>query len=222
MPSLFYMKDLIQIILCGGRSSRMGTHKGLLDRGGVPWILKHISDFQKLGGKRLIIVLGYRYEDYFACIPELEISLNCWHDSSALVGSSGLQLMVVVNENFDQGQFSSLQRGLQQATQATEEALCIGVMPVDMDMADADVFRSIIMKSKINEILVVVPIFQGKGGHPVLLNRTFALLLAKLPVDSVDSRLDRQISALGGDSVSRVEVDDPKILININTMEQCK
>lgn len=66
---------------------------------------------------------------------------------------------------------------------------------------------------------VVLPTYGGRGGHPVLLSSAMVSALIGLPVDHPDSRLDRQIHALPVDRVARVEVKDPRVLDNLNTVE---
>ena len=62
----------VLIILAGGRSSRMGSPKGLLDYHGTPWILEQISRFNCVQNAKVYIGLGYDYEKYVDVIPWLK------------------------------------------------------------------------------------------------------------------------------------------------------
>ena len=69
--------------------------------------------------------------------------------------------------------------------------------------------------------VLVIPRFEGRKGHPVLLRATFVeKLLAvgeKLGDEkSSDARLDRQIQKLSKDQVSIVDVDSPEVTMNLN------
>ena len=66
------IKDFPLILLAGGRSSRMGTPKGLLDYQGHPWLVEQLRRFKAASGKRAIIVLGFHQAPYFEQIPWLE------------------------------------------------------------------------------------------------------------------------------------------------------
>jgi molybdopterin-guanine dinucleotide biosynthesis protein A len=63
--------DYPLILLAGGRSSRMGTPKGLLDYHGHPWLVEQVKRFKAASGKQVIIVLGFHQDPYFEKIPWL-------------------------------------------------------------------------------------------------------------------------------------------------------
>ncbi|MBA4392008.1 MAG: hypothetical protein C0407_00480, partial [Desulfobacca sp.] len=63
------------ILLAGGKSSRMGTPKGLLDYQGNLWLFEQLSRFQAASGKRVVIVLGFHHDQYFEKIPWLRAAL---------------------------------------------------------------------------------------------------------------------------------------------------
>ncbi|MBI4126298.1 MAG: NTP transferase domain-containing protein, partial [Deltaproteobacteria bacterium] len=56
------------IILAAGASTRMGMPKGLIEVEGKPWIIKQLDDFAAVGGKDVVVVLGYDAEKYVECI----------------------------------------------------------------------------------------------------------------------------------------------------------
>ena len=58
----------VLIILAGGKSSRMGSPKGLLDFNNKPWILEQISHFKHVNKSKVYIGLGYDNKLYFNAI----------------------------------------------------------------------------------------------------------------------------------------------------------
>jgi len=53
------IEDFPLILLAGGRSSRMGIPKGLLDYHGHPWLLEQLRRFKAVSGKLAVVVLRY-------------------------------------------------------------------------------------------------------------------------------------------------------------------
>jgi CTP:molybdopterin cytidylyltransferase MocA len=91
------------ILLAAGRSSRMGTPKGLLDFQGRPWLSEQLQRFKAAEGRRVIIVLGFHYKQYIEGIPWLEKA------ACRPARRFGLKISMVRNPTPEQGPFSSLQ-----------------------------------------------------------------------------------------------------------------
>jgi CTP:molybdopterin cytidylyltransferase MocA len=203
--------DFPLILLAGGQSSRMGTPKGLAEYQGRPWLLEQLSRFAAASGKEVVIVLGYHQEQYLERIPWLRGA----RDEASV--QSGLAVSVVVNKTPELGQFSSLQCAI---------PLLLGkdwsgafVLPVDVPGPRREVYGRLgaALSKKVD---VVIPHYRSKGGHPVLLSRRFLARLLSLSVADDDARLDKQIRALPPDQVTKVEVSDPQVCLNINTFEE--
>lgn len=202
------MIDSTLIILSAGRSSRMGQHKALLTVGDTHLILKHISDFKKCGGQRIEIVLGHNVDDFWQTIPSLQNHVGRWEDFE------GLKLKIVINPNYDMGQFSSIQCGLKGLADISSQSIFL--MPVDMLLPCKNVLEGMFNVCK-GGVEVVIPRYNGRGGHPVLFTERFSNHLRTLCLDDSQSRLDIQIKNLKSEEVFNLDVDDQSILLNINT-----
>jgi CTP:molybdopterin cytidylyltransferase MocA len=189
------------ILLCGGKSSRMGMPKGLMPSGGTTWLERQIERFRALGGGRIVIVLGYEQEKYFKAIP--------WLRSGEDPGVS-----VVANLDPDHGPFTSILAG----ARGLDDSLFI--LPIDVPVPARAVWVSL-SQALSGSVQAVVPSFEGRGGHPVLLSGTFLHRLTLVSVDSPDARLDRQIANLPEAARVLVPVRDPAILRNMNTLSDC-
>lgn len=182
------------VILAGGKGERAGGPKGLIEYNGRPWLEIQLREYRDRGGDRVVVVLGHAYEDYLKLVPSL---------SSA---------DVVINPDPDRGQFSSLQLGLAEAIDAAY------VLPIDVPVPDEDVWRRLAAELR-DPALVCVPTWQDRGGHPVLMSRPFiAKVLSASPLD----RLDQHIRQLDADQVKRIAVDDMRVCMNMNTLDQWK
>ena len=161
------------ILLAGGKSSRMGTPKGLLDYRGEPWLLEQLRRFKAACGKQVIVVLGFHHERYFEEITWLKTA------GKESVHQLGLDISVVVNPNPEHGQFSSLQCAIppsltlpRSGGRAGVEVPGAFVLPVDVPGPNKDVY------GRLTEALGVttaaaIPRYRSRGGHPVLLSRAF-------------------------------------------------
>jgi CTP:molybdopterin cytidylyltransferase MocA len=98
--------DYPLILLAGGRSSRMGTPKGLLNYHGHPWLIEQLLRFKAASGKRVIVVLGFHQAPYFEQIPWLVNAVT------NPVEQLGLKISAVINPVPEHGQFSSLQAAI--------------------------------------------------------------------------------------------------------------
>jgi hypothetical protein len=69
---------------------------------------------------------------------------------------------------------------------------------------------------------VVLPLYQGQKGHPVLLSFEFQKKLLGIQLTDPDARLDLQIQKLSHDSIILVETEDPQVRMNLNTPKMWK
>lgn len=194
------------VLLCAGESRRAGIPKGLYAHQGRPWLLTQLDSFARAGGRRLIVVLGYHTESYLTAFPWLRA------ESSKTTPPFGLELLCTINPHPECGQFSSVQQGLRELQNLPCDAAF--VLPVDVPIAEKYVWLSL-SKCLDKNIKAVIPVYEGKGGHPVLLSYNFAQELCR----ATEARLDHQLQALPAENVRRLSVDDRKVVLNLNRSE---
>lgn len=189
------------ILLAAGRSSRMGKPKGLVQIENRPWIEWQLESLRAADAEMVVVVLGHDAEAYETALAKIAIA--------------GLSVVTTRNLDPDRGQFSSIQEGLRCVLSSGFAEGGVYILPVDVPCANIEVWKR--MREAQNDRGALVPMVDGRGGHPVWISKNFAKSLALLdPVDP-ESRLDLQIHRLPVDQVAHVEVDDPAILANFNT-----
>jgi CTP:molybdopterin cytidylyltransferase MocA len=188
----------------------MGTPKGLLLYQGRPWLLEQLYRFKAAGGQRVIVVLGFHSEEYKKNIFEITGNAHL----SLLFPS--LEISVVVNHQPQLGPFTSLQCAL--TALSKESYLGAFVLPIDVPGPDCRVFQKM-AEAFINTQDAIVPRFQNKGGHPVLLSQSFADRLSRINPISKEARLDYQIRDLPPDKVTYLPVPDERVCLNLNGPE---
>lgn len=197
------MKNFPLIILAAGKSSRMKTPKGLLDFNGKTLLEFQIDRFLSSGGKKVFVVLGNYIGRYKTDFP--------WDKYS------GEELEIINNESPERGQFSSVQL----ACERLEGEKAAWIIPVDCPAPDKQTWEQI-ENMFMSGILVVVPQFERRGGHPLLVSAEFMQSLISLDLKDVDSRLDHQIKKLDSELVAKVDVTDSNIQLNLNKPEDFK
>ena len=196
----------ILIILAGGKSSRMGTPKGLLPFKDSYWILSQIEKFTI--GDCIYIGLGFDSQLYFDAIPWLEKAI----ESPQVYQNKKIQ--VVINSTPEFGFFSTLQAVLKVIHNSTELSQEVLITPIDVPIPNKETLETI--NSIDNHI--VIPKFEQKNGHPVKLQASFWHQLLDLEVKN--SRLDIEIKKINTEQVTKVSVRDQNCLLNLNTPEE--
>ena len=89
------------------------------------------------------------------------------------------------------------------------------ILPIDVPVAGPEVWRAL-KAALVPGVSACVPEWQGRGGHPVLLEKNFFREFGNAPDTS---RLDVQLQGLARERVKRVAVQDANVVMNFNTPE---
>jgi molybdenum cofactor cytidylyltransferase len=124
------------------------------------------------------------------------------------IASSLKNIKVIFNADYKFGQFSSLQTGLREMAE-TEFAI---VWPVDLPLVRPETVTTLLHTAK-NPI--TVPVYHGKKGHPVIYSaETITKILSMEPTHT-----GKDLFEYFKDRVSLINVEDPAVLIDIDTAE---
>ena len=181
------------IVLAAGRSSRFGRVKQLL-----PWgettLVGHVVDLALDSGlDPVIVVTGSDAE----------------HVAAAL---HGRPVRTVFNPDFSGGQSTSIRRGIEALPQNTGAVI---FLLADQPGVTREVVRRLIQSHGETLAPIVLPTYQGKRGNPVLFDASVFGDLKNLAGDLGGRALFKGYDA----SILRVAVDEPGILIDIDTPE---
>ncbi|MBT3181705.1 MAG: nucleotidyltransferase family protein [Deltaproteobacteria bacterium] len=184
------------LILAAGASTRMGTHKALLEIGVGQTLLSHQTALLlESGCSNVTVVLGAVTEDVIKQHPELLVK---W----------------AINDEWEIGQFSSLKAGLHDAMRDNPGGIII--LPIDTVGVKAETICAITETALRNPHLkAVVPEHEGRGGHPIYISKALAMELLVLDPGKPDSRLD--IVLQDEFDQMRLPVNDSGVITNINT-----
>jgi molybdenum cofactor cytidylyltransferase len=137
---------LAAVILSGGASSRMGSPKALLPYQGRPFLehLLAVMRNPKIAARR--VVLG-------ACAEEITKAIPL--DPSE----------IVFNPDWHRGQLSSIRAGLRSLPTGTDGLL---LFLIDHPLISIALVDGLIDQFYATRAPIVLPVFEGKRGHPVI------------------------------------------------------
>lgn len=176
------------IILAAGLSTRAGTNKLILDIGGKTVIERCIYGMYDLCSK-IIVVGGNRIEeieDILKKYPKVEL---------------------IYNSDYLDGMFSSVKKGL---VNIKEEKFFL--IPGDYPVINKAIYKQML---KLDED-IVIPMYKGKKGHPLLMK---SYLIEELIKSKQYNTLRDFVNIKGFKSIN---VEEPGILMDIDTMEDYK
>jgi molybdenum cofactor cytidylyltransferase len=152
MPAPF----VVAVVPAAGRSTRFGAMKLLADVGGAPLIDRTLASLLEAGVAHVVVVID------------------------AATGLDGAQLLAdtrvttAVNPDPARGMFSSIQTGL-----AMAGGDIVLVLPADMPFLAAETVAAVVA-SAVATGSVVVPVHEGRRGHPIAIPRSLCDQLARL------------------------------------------
>jgi len=181
------------LILGAGRSSRMGEPKPLLPLGDQTVIESVIGLFRGAGVAQIVVVLGHQAD---LILPRIE-----------RLGADS-----VINARYDEGMFSSVQAGVSRLDRGCGAFF---VLPVDTPLVRPETLGVLMDAFRKGDVEACRPSFQGRCGHPPLIS---AALIPAIRDFEGEGGL-RALLALHKERVKEVPVEDPGILLNLNTRE---
>jgi molybdenum cofactor cytidylyltransferase len=186
---------IIAVVLSAGQSSRMGRPKALLPIEGQRFIERIIGVLGQSGIGRIIVVLGHHADQLRGQIEHLPVE-------------------IVINADYHSGQLSSLQAAIRHIE---KDDRCLGMLVhlVDHPFIDAALVDALIKNFLETKMLIVVPRYKGKRGHPVIFSRQLFEELLDAPVDQGAKAV---VNAHRQDTLE-IEWQDEGITLDIDTPE---
>lgn len=184
---------LAAVILSGGASSRMGSPKALLPYQGRAFLehLLEITHHPRIGVRR--VVLGAHAEPIAKVI---DLSAD----------------EIVINADWEKGQLSSIHAAMHSLPAGTDGMLlCL----IDHPLISAELVNDLIACFYSSKAPIVLPVFDGKRGHPVIFS---ASLYEELQHASLDLGARSVVWAHRADICEHQTIEEGCVL-NLNDPE---
>jgi CTP:molybdopterin cytidylyltransferase MocA len=146
------VSEIAAILLAAGRSRRMGAFKPLLPFGSVSVAEACVAALREAGIKEVVVVVGHRAGEVRAALAHLH----------------GVHFAFNEAEESEMG--VSVARGVEALSEKVEATL---VALVDQPAVPAAEISRLIESRRRDGARLVVPEWQGRGGHPVLVDLAY-------------------------------------------------
>jgi len=187
------MSDVWAIVLAAGASSRMGTQKLLLPFGGKTVIEKVIEQVESVVKSNILVVLGSHRDEIRNKIGRPQVKY-------------------IHNELYMEGMLSSVICGFKALPDDVKAALLyLG----DQPQIPSGIALQVISAWRQSGKGIVIPVFSGKRGHPVLIETRYMKEIEQLDPEQGLRMLSKKFSS----DVQEVECTSQEILRDIDTPE---
>ena len=187
------MSEIWAIILAAGESKRMKAPKMLLPYKNKTIIENVIGNVISSGIEKVIVVLGSNKDDILKVTEQMPVT-NCY------------------NENYRQGMLSSVQCGFRYLDDSCGATV---VFLGDQPGTRPDVINSLTEAYRKSGKGIVLPVFNNKRGHPLLIDIKYRDEVAML---NPSETLRELVHKFPGD-VLEIEVNTESVLKDIDTEE---
>ena len=152
------MNPIAAILLAAGRSRRLGAFKPLLPFGAETVIESCINNLLSAGVGEIIIVVGHRADELRARLAYLPVRF-------------------ALNDEAESEMGVSIARGVEHLS---DEAKAVLIALGDQPAVTAREIGSVVAAHRQTGARLVVPVWEGRGGHPVLVSLEFRASLLNL------------------------------------------
>jgi molybdenum cofactor cytidylyltransferase len=184
------------IILAAGKSERMGQQKLLMPYAGSTIIENIIQKALASNAGKVKVVAGS---------DEAEVTEAIRH----------LPVTVCLNRDYENGMLSSVQCGFNSLSSTVKAGL---ILLGDQPMIQTWVINKLIDSYYKTGKGILIPVYEGKRGHPVLIDTRYIS-----EINALDPAIGlRQLMEGNADDIYDIEVDTNTILKDIDTIEDYK
>ena len=186
------------VILAAGESRRMGKqNKLLLPIGGEALLVKLVRSVCASDVGQVLVVIGHEAE-------KIKRELN------------DLPLSFVYNPNFSEGMTTSIKSGVKEVSPDSDGFLiCLADMPFINTSEISKLIHAYVQNRIKEKRLIVVPVFQGQRGNPVLFSSEFRNDILEYKKESGC----RGVIMNYPESVKEIKMDNDNMLLDVDTPE---
>ena len=181
------------VVLAAGESKRMGRPKQVLPYGRstiLETVLDHVLASPVDG---TLVVLGAAADKVAPLLAKLPVE-------------------TIVNPDFRSGMLSSVQRGIRALPASARAAL---IFLGDQPAVGPETSGRVLAAYRVSGRGIVLPVHAGRGGHPLLIDLKY-----RAEIDGLSAGIGlRELLVRHPDDIFRVEIDDPGVLLDIDTPE---
>jgi len=181
------------VVLAAGESKRMNFPKMLLLLNGRTMIETVIEKISESQVDKIMVVTG-AYRD------EIEEA------------AGNFQIQLCHNEKYKDGMLSSVKCAFRSIPAEARQVL---VFPGDKPLITPEVINLLIDACKREKKGIIIPVYQGKRGHPILIDMKYRDEITRLAPEEGLRSLARHFQ----DDVLEVETGDPGVINDIDTYD---
>lgn len=180
------------ILLAAGMAKRMGTPKQLLPLGKSTIMGITLDNILASDANQVIVVVG--------AMAKATIKI-----------AEQTKAVIAYNPDYKLGMSTSLRKGIEQLNPDCQFFM---IALADQPLAKTETYNLLLKKAEVSQKGITVPVHRGQKGNPIVFRQTHLPELLSLEGDVGG----RELLLRHPDDILQVEVDDPGVITNINTL----